>query len=164
MNEFIVWDKKSKKFRVVSNIIYNTESIHDINKKDISIKGVKLWGQPFNDDGKQNPDILVQRRDKEFTIHTYIGKMDIKGKKIYVDCSIVELEITYDAGKTFYTLKGWFRWNNESLNYEFIVPVNHRDSLNHRAKYNFSEIHYKVSSLKVIGTLQQDNHLLGDTK
>ncbi|MCK4874810.1 MAG: hypothetical protein KAS26_03090 [Sulfurimonas sp.] len=158
MNEFIVWDKKSKKFRVVANILYNTQSIHDINKKDIEIKGVQLWGEPFNPREEDNPDILVRRWAKEFTIHNYIGKTDIEGNKIYADSSIVELRRIYRHFGGDEILKGFFTFNKETSAYDFISSDEYGNTIIH---YNKNIIGH-ISNLKIIGTLQENRELLNN--
>lgn len=64
-NEFIVWDKKSKKWATNSNI------------KNY------LWF---------SSSIVYKREDsKQFAFFNYVGKTDIEGNKIYADSSIVKV-------------------------------------------------------------------------
>lgn len=78
--KFRAWDKKSKKFRIVSSIVYDTTSIYSTEPK---IKLVQLWGQPFADDGECNPNVLCMRTSKEVVLQQYIGFIDKNGKDIY---------------------------------------------------------------------------------
>lgn len=81
-------------------------------------------------------------------IFNYIGKTDIEGKKIYADSSIVE----YDSrlhGKQ----RGYFSYNRRDLRYELTLFNGMKVSYAWKREWN----------LKIIGTLQEDKHLL-DTK
>ena len=120
MHEFIVWDKKSKKFRPLNCIVYNTSGHYDLDKKDIDIKLVNCWGQPFKgyETEDSNPNILVKREKGQFTIHKAIGKTDINNKKIYADSSIVEFK--YKSNHPLSILKeekGVFIFYNPLLQY-----------------------------------------------
>ena len=72
--EFIVWDKTKNKFS--------------------ELKGIQF----FKDGFVVNPRDLIRLRmdeqigDTQCSLHQYIGKKDINGKKIYDDCSIVEFD------------------------------------------------------------------------
>ena len=78
--KFRAWDKKSKKFRAISYIVFNSESVRD-NKKDISF--FNLWGEPFFDDGECNPNILVRRTPKQVELMQFTGLTDKNGVEIY---------------------------------------------------------------------------------
>jgi hypothetical protein len=78
--EFRAWDKKSKKYRVISSIVYDTTSRHSIDPK---IKLIQLWGQPFMDDGECNPDVLCMRKPNEVELEQYTGLKDKNDKKIF---------------------------------------------------------------------------------
>ena len=135
MNEFIIWDKGKERFPTSDNFLIDSKGfISNLNNEQLD----------------ENTYIPLY----------YIGKTDINDKKIFADSSIVESRITYDVGGTFETLRGWFRFNSERLNYEFIVPVNHNNGMKPREIYNYSKLHYKMSNLKVIGSLQENPELL----
>jgi len=157
MNEFIVWDKKSKKFRVVSSIVYDTGSVWDIDKEKIDIKLVNLWGQPFNDDGEQNPDILVQREPKDFTIHRYIGKTDIENNKIYADSSIVEFECweeDFEDGTEINTNENiicFLTYDKDSLIYNLVDIES-----NQKISYEYCSSDFR--NPKIIDTIQENKH------
>jgi hypothetical protein len=91
MNEFIVWDKKSKIFHyayIARGILHHDRLVDFTNNLEV-----------FN----------------------YIGKTDIEGNKIYADSSIVEFSIFKDNDLEIFpdkeTMKGYFTFNSNSLSY-----------------------------------------------
>lgn len=149
MNEFIVWDKKSKKFRVPREILFDTSSKFD---KDFPIQRVQMWGQPFADDGEQNPNIIVQRKSNEVTFHRHIGKTDINGNKIYADSSIVKV---HDKRSRFYNNICKITYNKSVCSY-MLKTLDFEDEYQEHLKSDYRNNYYEI-----IGTLQKDKHLLG---
>jgi hypothetical protein len=134
MNEFIVWDKYEEKF---------------LNEENIAINGVGTLFEACLDEDVYN---LFEKQDR-FTVHEYIGKGDIKDRKIYADCSIVEFEIFLimpdDTIKTQYKLNGIFTFNVDELRYEI-------DILNHSS---FVCLNYNIGNMrnfKIIDTIQEN--------
>jgi hypothetical protein len=80
--EFMAWDKKSKKMRVVYNIIYDTYSE---NSKNPKINLVNMWGKifPAYDDGECNTDVLVQRDPKYVELMQLTALRSINDEPIY---------------------------------------------------------------------------------
>jgi len=102
-------------------------------------------------DGKVR-DFLIPEK---FSIHNYIGKTDDtpENNKIYADCSIVEFEYGNIKNK----LIGVFTFNIDELRYEIDIYNNTSYSC---LNYDFED----MQNFKVIGTLQQNKHLLKDKK
>jgi len=132
MNEFIVWDSKFKKFIEPSREIVMTT-------KDEMIKGIN-GGHGFVE---------------EWSIFPYIGKTDDtpEQNKIYADCSVFEFEYLTDDG--WVKLSGYFSFDDIDLRYEVNV-------LKDITFVSLSFYEDRFRNLKVIGTLQEDKHLMGD--
>jgi|LGVF01.2.fsa_nt_gb hypothetical protein len=145
MNEFIVYDSVKKEF--VDDVSYLIDKQGDLFFADFeTTTGSGLDGVCF-----------VMGASETKKAFSYIGKKDIDGNKIYADCSIVELRITFDVGNTYETMMGYFRYNELALCYEFIEPLGDNFS---RRKWNYSRYDYKIADLKTIGTLQENPELL----
>ena len=80
-----------------------------------------------------------------------IRKTDKDGSKIYADCSIVEFE--YKDNVFRFSDKGYFKFNELDLCFTVVTK---------ETVYKFDR--FIFTNLKVIGTLQQDKHLLGEAK
>ena len=145
MNEFIVWDKKQKKFRCLSCIVYDTTGKYDIDKEDISIKLVNCWGSPFADNGNQNPDILVRREPKHFTIHQYIRLKDINNKKIYSDSSICR--VNYFSSSDWISDYCYFSFDDENLRYT-VHLINEREIVDYEASC--------FDCIEIVDTIQEN--------
>lgn len=90
MNEFIVWDKKTKKFREHSNIVFwsSMDYMYATRKKTKvgDIKFIWLKAQDIIEDRSYQ----TKREGHQVVVCKDIGLKDINGKNIYADCSIVE--------------------------------------------------------------------------
>ena len=86
-----------------------------------------------------------------------IGKTDIKGKNIYADSSIVELEMS--GSKKNFKAVGYFFFHIYKLSYEFKCLMIDNKKLDHeRTDINWRSMY--SNSLKIIGTLQEKKELL----
>ena len=132
MNEFIVWDNKFEKFIEPSYEIVMTT-------KDALLKGIQ-GGHGFVE---------------EWEAFNYIGKTDINDKKIYADCSIFE----FDLGLYSKRRKGlgYFQWNEDLLRYEILVINSNEAKCEPLLEFN----PFLQGKFNIIGTIQQDKHLLG---
>jgi len=108
--KFRAWDKKSKKMRVVSNIVFDSYSEFS---KNIKVKLVNLWGKifPAYDDGECNTDILVQREGNTFVLMQFAGLKDKNGVEIYESDKIIVGE---NIGVVSFK-DGLFLWGDELL-------------------------------------------------
>ena len=145
MQEFIVWDKRSNSF--------NDDLMLD---KD---------GHCFGLCGLENE--IVYLKTEDYTVHKNIGKTDIDGNKIYADSSIVEFDtiegcvcdILEVVCECKYIKKiGYFTYNKDRASYEIKSPMT--DGFNQM----FLLFRDRISNIKVIGTLQENPELLGETK
>ena len=145
MNEFIVWDEKKKRFLDADEFaIDNNGSVYH-------------W---LNDNSLQPM--------KKYQLFKRIGKTDINGKKIYADSSIVEFEYedripTLLDDDVIIKFTAYFQYHPDELRYELIILDYDRT----KTKSIYSVLSYNMDlmkNLKVIGTIQQDKHLLGEEK
>ena len=133
MNEFIVWDKKKR------------EWIHS-PERPINILGeTVIMGEILR---RENDSFLRIEDLDEVQVCLSIGKTDTEGNKIYADCSIVEF-----VWKNQNT-KAVIKWDDIQLTYD----VEFKSGF--RARY--ADVYQEMFGLKVIGTLQEDKHLLGE--
>ena len=77
----------------------------------------------------------------------YIGKTDIEGEKIYADSSIVEFN--FDGQRR----RAYLAYDDIQLMLDFVF-------LKDVFRCPYVEIHRRIYNVKIIGTLQQDKHLL----
>lgn len=141
MNEFIVWDKEN-------NIFFDRESNFDkiYSKTDdemyCSEEMYTNWVYYIF-----GFDILIDNNDR-LTSHEYIGKTDIDNKKIYADCSIVNIEYFDYRHKGEIRATGYFTKNKEKHCLELVTERGERA--------NFIEHISWVRSLKIIDTIQEN--------
>jgi len=133
MNEFIAWDENDKRF-----YSFNLKELYDEGCETVLSSDSKHLGKynvfPYDGMG----------------IFNYIDKTDIDGNKIYADCSIVEFE--YISEKQI----GVFIYSNSISGYK--IRVSKKDTWDEWLNINYND----MKNFKVIGTLQQDKHLLKD--
>ena len=145
--KFRVWDKKSKKMRVVSCLVFDTQSHLD---KPNGIRLINLWGQPFNPSEEDNPHVLIQRLPKEVELMQYTGLKDKNGLEIYYDCQIFTID-GY-SGKYILTKD------------DFDIPIvsNPNDVLKSISLENviFGKNRTPKTSFEVIGNIYEHPHLL----
>jgi len=132
MNEFIVWDNYEEEFICDEDIAINSHGTIFECNPDAEV---------FN--------VLSDGMNRYLKLD-YIGKTDIEGNKIYADCSILNI---IDCEDAIYKVT----WNDESLKYQIerISPDDGDWLIS-----DFDEM--DSEDLEVIGTLQQDKHLLGE--
>ena len=150
--EFRAWDKKSKKFRVVSSIVYDTTSRHSIEPK---IKLVQLWGQPFCDDGERNPDVLCMRNPNEVVIQQYTGLKDKNGVKIF-EGDIVSLLCNKRNSMESWDVTRLAIIKNEPPAFYFKV-IGDADNV-------YIPSMLDVTFIEVIGNIHQNQELLSEVK
>lgn len=134
MNEFIVWNEEKKEFS--KEFLTNYDG--DIIYRNVS---------------------LDNNTHKRFN---YIGKTDINDKKIYADSSIVEFDYKGFEEIGTVTYKAIVKFDNVLGCYFFDV-FSHADNNGYNYNFLFPTVIYRVRNLKIIGTLQEDKHLLGDS-
>ena len=122
MNEFIVWDLKSESFRQI-----------------IKIDFINMY---FQLESMSSDDYKVNLND--LTTHTFIGKTDTQGNKIYADSSIVEFEHKNHSSYNTFKLKGVFKFNMKELRYFIECFTGHKISYDSKQKF------------KIIDTLQEN--------
>jgi len=92
--------------------------------------------------------------NQNHSIHNYIGKTDDtpEKNKIYADCSIVEFENMSEKQI------GVFIYSNSISGYK--IRMSKKDTWDEWLNINYND----MKNFKVIGTLQQDKHLLKESK
>ena len=99
MNEFIVWNKRSKAFIRGNDFKINHKGVL------VDFMGLRVNSKSF---------------------FNYIGKKDINDKKIYAESSIIEFEwresLKLDLMPTEH-VKGYFYYNKNTLSYR-LIPLN----------------------------------------
>lgn len=141
MNEFIMWDKIEKEWLTTGNMPI------------CSMEETLIFD--FSD-------------SNEVSSHLYIGKTDIYGNKIYADSSIVEFEYedripTLIDDDVIIKFTAYFEYNIDELRCELIILDYDRT----KTKSIYSVLSYNMDlmkNLKVIGTLQENQELLGVNK
>ena len=135
MNEFIEWDEEKQKFQEPLGSCF---------------LNINEWFSTYK----------RYEKPSRFTIHQYIGKTDDtpEQNKIYADSSIVEfnyvdkLQPTTDDKSNNKTIRGYFKYCNESLRY-YIIDLKAKETI-------YFWTGYTEKNLKVIGTLQENKELL----
>lgn len=136
MNDFIVWDSKNKKFPDVASVEFGVTFYKNLTA---------IWRKPYKDEAV---NWISQRMQSKYTtIHNYIGKTDINGKKIYADCSIVEFDCKI-WGTTIEKPKGYFEFNKDTLRY--VICAFSNSGIRRIAFDN-----EYVKNLKIIDTIQE---------
>ena len=123
MNEFIVWDKVSKKF--TDRICLDANLIRNGISYSLKVE------------------------EELFELFYPVGLTDINGKKIYADCSVVELVDSESRGVFFF--------DEKYLKFKFAFNGDKTTSLG-------MESFEKTVQFRVIGTLQENPELLKDAK
>jgi len=139
MNEFIVWDETTKRF------YYSDDEAYVLKEIDNVLHIVEM--DNFYNNKKIEESVIGKALP-------YIGKTDDtpEKNKIYADCSIVEFQ--YYDGEDVKNLTGYFYYCNEEMQYEIEIIKGDENS----GKFDF----FNLIGLRIIGTLQQDKHLLKD--
>ena len=94
----------------------------------------------------------IDYMEDKLTIHQYIGKTDDtpQKNKIYADCSIVEFDRLTLFGDFDKKQIGVFRYCSETLRYVLVTKDTNLTTGYVRG----------IKNIKVIGTIQEDKHLL----
>ena len=96
----------------------------------------------------------VKLEDSIYTKHDLVKTDDTPEKnKIYADSSV--FEFSFEVGH-IEKMQGYFTFNNRDLSFEIVV-INNKIPI-----ISYSTFFKQIKNLKVIGTLQQDKHLLGE--
>ena len=148
MKNFIAWDKKSKKFRAIDSIVYDTNSVHDLyRKKENNL--VNLWGENVILSSEDcSPDILIKRESGEFTLHEMLEVKDINNKRIYADSSIVEIE---RGDNIFYA---YFSFDKKYLRYEICTFACNNFDIKEVNRVDF--FYFGEAKFKIIDTIQEN--------
>ena len=140
MKEFIVYDNQEEEFIDVEYVAIYSNGI--IFKADLDNEVLDLL------EGEQN----------RYEYFNYIHKKDIFGNKIYADSSIVEWDNyqSDDDGNMLFRSKhiGYLSFDNYDLHY----------LMKDESSISYEFCSDEMRNIKVIGTLQQDKHLLGEEK
>jgi len=127
-------------------IVWDKKKNEFIDEHNVLVDGSGTNIHNFNRDS----NVRFNRDDKkELEILFAIGKDDINGNKIYADSSICMLERSKSIGTFFFDkkyLRYKFAFNGDK---DVSLPMNDFE---------------KDTDFKIIGTLQEDKHLLGEEK
>lgn len=137
MNEFIVWDKKSKSFidhRKTTTAVSSTNSLCLF--RNGVIYDVKIIASNEEEECKEDYDV---------TVHKYIGKTDINNKKIYANSSIFNFGYSVEKAKHI----GYFFFCDELLSYKIKIVSK---------KFKGETFIYdgSIRNIKIIDTIQEN--------
>ena len=130
--EFIVWDKKAKKFDKMNNNTW----LEFCNYTDTVLVNSGAVG-------------YERIATSDIDVFQYIGKTDDtpEKNKIYAEATVVEFD--YRDSVYSFTEKGYFFYDCEKLVYKIKTK---------RGAFNFVE--HSIKNLKVVGTLQENPELM----
>ena len=151
MDEFIVWDIEGKCWIPKSKCAIATS-----NSTSNIAKGFTLLTEVESNEYSECfvPDFIPVQ------VCNYIGKTDIEGNKIYADSSIVEFNMS--GSKKNFKATGFFTFNKKNLSYEFVCFKIDKKKLN-SCRYDIDWRNAYKDTFKIIGTLQEDKHLIGES-
>lgn len=145
--KFRAWDKKSKKMRQVTEIVFNTGFYLEPN--DNTVKLIWVKGQDIIND----KDIQLQR-DDGFILMQYTGLKDKNGKEIYEGDIVLyeDWEICWEGGG-----------NDSFINKGIIEYIDENCCFNvtERQTAELADVLYKENdTLEVIGNIYENPELL----